>query len=334
MKTTRCMLLIVLLPSIGYAGQRPQFVLEIVKTTQTELASSYYTPGTPSQSHTSCNGTSVNSGSTGTLDADCTTTTSPGTPARSGTRYSYSEDMRVIMPDGSHLMLWCRAGYRTCLHLAAGRYTAERDKDTVWIFCTFADQDSWNETGMSPGQRKANHVVERIKYRVVGTWKDESRTAKPLDPEEPKIPPKGLDASLLTWSNLADDTFVAGTSFDTPRRAIQDSEVRCGEVSFGVALICKANDTSVIAGFAATRPPQEVYHYWLERISDDFIELKRVSALNCKESCADVAQFITDSEKAYHKNGSVWMKLEAAYCKEVPSGTYPDIDGQKKYCED
>ena len=179
MGPAKCISLIVLLPALGYADKKPQFVLEVVKAVETVQARSYFVPGTPSQSHTNCNGTSIDTGNTATLNADCTTTTKPGNTPYSGTRLSYSEDMRVIMADGSHLTLWCQEGFRRCIDLAPGKYSAEQEKDTVWIYCTYADQEHWDETGMSPGQRKANHELERIKYRVVGKWNDEAKVAVP-----------------------------------------------------------------------------------------------------------------------------------------------------------
>jgi hypothetical protein len=108
MKAAKYLSLMLLAPALGHADKKPQFSLEVVKSVQTQQVHSYYVPGTPSQSTTTCNGSSTNTGDTGTLNADCTTTTTQGRAPQSGTRYSYSEDMRVIMPDGSRLTLWCQ----------------------------------------------------------------------------------------------------------------------------------------------------------------------------------------------------------------------------------
>jgi hypothetical protein len=332
MNAAKYVLLVVLLAAPGYAGEKPQFMLEVVTAVQTEQAYGYTVPGTPSQSRTNCNGTSIDSGTTANLNADCATTTTPGSPARSGTRYGYSEDMRVIMPDGSHLTLWCREGYRICLHLAAGKYWAERDKDTVWIYCTYADQQQWDETGMSPGQRKANHAPEKVKYHVVGTWTDDIRAAVSKPPPATESKPKGLDAGLLAFSSLSDDIHAADASFGASLRALHADEVKCGEPEFGEAFVCKANDTSVIVAIIATRPLSDIYHYWLEKISDDFLEFRRVSLLGCKDDCNKVAEFVKGGEQACQEDGSVCLKLKTAYCKEVPSGTYPDINGQSRRC--
>jgi hypothetical protein len=324
--------LIMLLSALGHADKKPQFVLEVTKAVQTEQVRSYYVPGTPSQSRTACSGTSTDTGTTtSTLNADCTTTTTPGSAPYSGTRLSYSEDIRVIMPDGSHLTLWCQEGFRRCIHLAPKKYWAEQEKDTVWIYCTYADQEQWDETGMSPGERKANHEAQRVKYRVVGTWGENKNAGS--DPSKSLVSkPKGLDPGLLAWSTLTTDTSAAGSSFDLRARTLQADEVRCGEPWFGEALVCKAGDTSVVVGFVATQPLREIYQFWLGKISDDFVEFKRISALDCQDKCDDVADFIKDSEKAYYEDGSVWMKLRTAYCKGYPSGGYPDLSGLPRSC--
>jgi hypothetical protein len=324
---------IMLPPLIGQAGDKPQFTLEVVKAIQTERESSYYVPGTPSQSRTTCNGSSTDLGTTGTLSTNCTTTTSPGSASRTGEVLRYSEDMRVVMPDGSQLVLWCQEGLRTCLHLAAGRYQAERDKDTVWIYCTYADQENWNETGMSPGQRKANHVLVRVKYRVVGDWnKEEIRQIQADSPSQAK--PSRADPALIAWSNLANDTTAASGVFSYKRRDLQPSEVKCGEPFFGLALVCNASDLTVVVDTVATRPANEIYRYWLEKISDDFVESRRTAAIGCKDSCGEVNEFLKNEEIAYRKSDSVWSRLRTAYCNDVGVGNFPDLDGRSSACSE
>jgi hypothetical protein len=185
---------------------------------------------------------------------------------------------------------------------------------------------------MSPGERKASHLVERVKYRVVGTWSDDSKISEPNPPKSVENKPKGIDAGLLAFSNLTNDINEADDSFRHTTRELQADEVKCGEPWFGEAFVCKANDTSVVIETIATRPSQEIYHYWLEKISGDFIEYKRVSAFNCKDDCGKADEVVKAFEKAYNEDGSIFLKLRAAYCKEEPSGTYPDINGQLKHC--
>jgi hypothetical protein len=170
MRTTVILLILLLSIKSGFAAKRKAFQIEIVKAEQTLRTSTYTVPGTPSRSDTKCGGTAETTGTTSTVNADCQTTTTPGQAPASGAMYHYAEDIRVVMPDGSHLTVWCQQGLRACLHLKAGKYWAERDGDKIWIYCSYSDQELFDETGMSPGQRKANNETVKIKYHVVGTW--------------------------------------------------------------------------------------------------------------------------------------------------------------------
>jgi hypothetical protein len=97
----------------GFAAQKTQFQLQVISSTQKLDSVVTSVPGTPSRSNTNCNGTVTGSGTTSTVSEDCKTTTMPGTAASVGTRYHYSEDMRVLLPGNTHLTIWCQEGYRT-----------------------------------------------------------------------------------------------------------------------------------------------------------------------------------------------------------------------------
>jgi hypothetical protein len=171
----------------------------------------------------------------------------------------------------------------------------------------------------------------RIKYRVVGDWnKEEIRQIQTEYPSQAK--PSGADPALIAWSNLANDTSIAGEVFSYKRRELQPNEVKCGEPIFGLTLVCNASDLTVVVGTVATRPANEIYRYWLEKISDDFSESRRTAKIGCKDNCGEIADFIGDEEKAYRKSGSVWSRLVTAYCREVGTGSFPDLDGSPKGC--
>lgn len=38
------------------------------------------------------------------------------------------------MADGTHVTLWCQVGFRQCVSLKAGSYSAEVDGNTVWMY--------------------------------------------------------------------------------------------------------------------------------------------------------------------------------------------------------
>lgn len=113
--------------------------------------------------------------------------------------FGHSELLRVKMPDGAQQSLWCRTGMHSCLHLVTGSYWAERENDDIWIYCSYANQEGWNEKGMSDSQRKANHVIEKVKYQLVGKWSGDvtpektseaKPAAKPAPGAEPKPAPR------------------------------------------------------------------------------------------------------------------------------------------------
>src|SRR5579863_10064140 len=63
----------------------------------------------------------------------CTTTSTPGTPASTGVRSIPQAHVHAIMPDRTHITLWCQSGFRHCDTLAAGYYSAEVDRNSVRI---------------------------------------------------------------------------------------------------------------------------------------------------------------------------------------------------------
>jgi len=63
-------------------------------------------------------------------------------------------DVRVIMPDGKHLIVTCLTGLRRCFALSPGpSYSAEVDGNALWIY------------GSELGGKE-----HRAKYAVTGNW--------------------------------------------------------------------------------------------------------------------------------------------------------------------
>jgi len=62
----------------------------------------------------------------------------------------------AIMPDGTHVTLWCQAGFRRCANLATGTYTAEPDGDKALKLYIYS--------------LVSHKPMGKIKYRVSGTW--------------------------------------------------------------------------------------------------------------------------------------------------------------------
>ena len=139
-----------------------------------------------------------------------------------------------------------------------------------------------------------------------------------------------LDPALLTWSTVTNDINMTSSFFREPLRALHSDEVECGEMWFGRALACKANNTDVAVATVVTKPMSVVYRYWLEQISKDFGVLRQYGGKS-----KGAAQFIEELEQAVgnpENEDSVWLKLRTAYCNEEPSGSYPDVYGTLRYC--
>jgi hypothetical protein len=120
--------------------------VQVVGTQTSEKEFTHTTRGTAPISTTNCNsnGTGSVNGNTngnttyGTVDTNsttnCTTETQPGTPPRTHVNYVTQEHVRAIMPDGTHVTLWCQVGFRKCAPLQAGSYSAEVKGNTVWMY--------------------------------------------------------------------------------------------------------------------------------------------------------------------------------------------------------
>lgn len=151
-------LCILLLAASAFAKDKPVVTVEVVDTASSQREWSYTTPGAPAHSNTYCNGnataTDLGGGmATATGTANCSTTTTPGTAPATHTRYIPQQHVHAVMPDGSHVTLWCQAGFRHCAYLQPGSYTAELSGNVVWMHA---------------------HDLEgkdhKIKYHAVGGW--------------------------------------------------------------------------------------------------------------------------------------------------------------------
>lgn len=140
------------------AKDKPKVTIKVVDSQASERAYTQYIPGTPGNSTTGCNSNATVYGSGGTATANgttnCTTTTNPGSSARTVQRAIQQEHVRAIMPDGKHITLWCQAGFRRCSALSPGSYLAELSGNTVWI----------------EGVDLDGVTKHKVKYRFVGGW--------------------------------------------------------------------------------------------------------------------------------------------------------------------
>jgi hypothetical protein len=127
----------------------PTITIEVVNSQASQRQYSYYAPGTNSTSSTNCDTTGYGYSAT----TNCTTTTNPGTPGRTVTNSIAQEHVYAVMPDGSHITLWCQAGFRRCSSLGAGNYAAEIKGNNAWIVTHDLDGKE-----------------HKVKYHSVGGW--------------------------------------------------------------------------------------------------------------------------------------------------------------------
>ncbi len=140
------------------AKDNPKITIQVVGSQSSTRQYTYVIPGTNEHSTTNCNGsaTATETGG-GTVIANgsstCNTTTTPARPPSTGAINIAQSHVHAIMPNGTHITLWCQAGWRHCSTPNSGNYTAEVDGNTVWL-----------------------HVYDlggkehRIKYHYVGGW--------------------------------------------------------------------------------------------------------------------------------------------------------------------
>jgi hypothetical protein len=134
------------LASAAFAKDKPRVTVQVVETETSERQSSYVVPGTESKSTTTCNksasetvyakdnGRTVKEAVDTDSTSTCTTTARPATPPTTQVRSIRQENVEAIMADGTHVTLWCQAGFRQCISLKAGYYSAEVDGNTVWMY--------------------------------------------------------------------------------------------------------------------------------------------------------------------------------------------------------
>ena len=146
------------LPVLG--KDKPTITIEVVDSNTWQRQFDIRHGGTASQTNCNTNGntngTITDSSVYATKNATTNCTTTPVSPAYT-TQVSIAQDTtRAIMPDGTHVLLWCQRGFRKCSTLTPGTYQAEADGDNalkvhVYSLVTHKPQG-------------------KIKYHVTGTW--------------------------------------------------------------------------------------------------------------------------------------------------------------------
>jgi len=139
-------LVVLCLASAAFAKDKPRVTVQVVETETSERQSSYVVPGTDAKSTTTCNKSASetvygkDNGPHGQgsgryrqhldLHDHCAASHAADHPGP----VDSSGNVEAIMADGTHVTLWCQAGFRQCISLKAGYYSAEVDGNTVWMY--------------------------------------------------------------------------------------------------------------------------------------------------------------------------------------------------------
>ena len=62
-------------------------------------------------------------------------------------------NVHAILPDGTHVTLWCKTSVRHCVSLSPGEYAAEVKGNEAWVHVPKMDGSD-----------------DKIKYRSTGGW--------------------------------------------------------------------------------------------------------------------------------------------------------------------
>ena len=150
--------LLAIVPIVAQAKNPHQVVkVQVVTSKGSQRQFSYLLPGTQGTSNTNCytnaTGMSIGDDTSVSGTTNCTTTTSPGTPATTVVRSIPQEHVYAVMPDDSHVTLWCQSGFRRCSYLQPGFYDAEIKGNSLFV----------HTHDLSGKEFK-------VKYHAVGGW--------------------------------------------------------------------------------------------------------------------------------------------------------------------
>jgi hypothetical protein len=142
----------------GLAKDKPRITLQVVDAQKSQRQWTHYDPGTPARSTTDCDtNATANDYGTGTTTingtTNCSTVTQPGRAPATRVHSVEQTHVRAIMPDGTHVTLWCQAGFRHCSSPSPGYYSAEVNGNTVWMY-----------------GHDLSGKEHKIKYHWVGGW--------------------------------------------------------------------------------------------------------------------------------------------------------------------
>lgn len=176
----------------AFAKDKPRITIEVVNSEASQRQYTYTTPGRKGTSETNCstNGTSngtindygvgpIQTRSTDNASTNCTTTTTAPTPPQTYVRSITQEHVSAVLPDGRYVTLWCQEGFRKCDNLQPGKYEAEIDGNSLFVF---AHDLSGKEHKI---KYKAVNVQQATVTRQPLPEMEASATVPPASPAQP-----------------------------------------------------------------------------------------------------------------------------------------------------
>jgi hypothetical protein len=145
MKRLLLMFALVSLATPSNAKQKNTVTIQVVSSQASAQEFQRTWPATAGTAKTTCN-------TSGDL-TNCTTTSTEGQPARPFIQHIPQVHIRVIMPDVSHVTLWCRDVWRRCVSLEPGSYDADLKGDAAWVYT-----------------HELSGTMRKTKYHAVGNW--------------------------------------------------------------------------------------------------------------------------------------------------------------------
>jgi hypothetical protein len=135
------------MPIAAHAKDKPRITIEVLNSEASQRQYTRIIPGSKGTSETNCT-TNGNTYGTATdygvgithinantnANTNCTTTTTPSTPPQTYVRSIRQEHVSAILPDGRQVTLWCQQEYRRCDDLLPGRYEAEIDGNSLFVY--------------------------------------------------------------------------------------------------------------------------------------------------------------------------------------------------------
>ena len=140
-----------LITALAFGKNKPTVTIQVVSSQASTREFTYTAPATAAKSTTNCDTSGDIIGDHVSASADCVTKSTPGKPGDTTVTHIEQEHVRVVMPNGDHITLWCQEGWRHCASLQPGNYDAEIKGDAAWIHT-----------------HDLSGKVRKVKYRAVG----------------------------------------------------------------------------------------------------------------------------------------------------------------------